>query len=381
MSADLAAPDAAALETYRCSGAGWWPQGDPARLRTAATAWFNAATTLDAVADSGRRLAWDVRGSNSGDAVDAFGGFWARAEAHLAAAAAGAKALARACEDYAHAVDRARFEIRALRSAEVAVAVIGLVASVVTFGASEVAAGAAALGTLAAIEVVQATLIETVFALVGRVAVTAAASAAYASVEDLVVQSIRLQYDPSRPIDWGETSGAAGHGAEVGAALGVAGEATRLLRGLRTQGNALPVAAGPVPFGFADMPSFGIFGERLHAGLSRAGYADARGILQGSGVTGISYATKAAFDVGRTSDLDVALAGRTLFDAAVEAGMPLRAAGSRTGPLSDEQQALLGLSNLRAELTSLAGHPVSFMIYRSSDGALARGPSIEVPGW
>ena len=170
MTADLSAPDSAALEAYQASGSGWWPQGDPVRLRTAAAAWFLAATTLDAIADYGRRLAWEVRGRNSGDAVDAFTGFWARTEAHLGIAAAGARALGRASADYAQAVDRARIEIGALRSA----------------------------GTVAAIEMVEAALVETVLAIVASAALSATAGAAHATGEDFLAR--RLQSAGTCPL-------------------------------------------------------------------------------------------------------------------------------------------------------------------------------------
>lgn len=39
----------------------------------------------------------------------------------------------------------------------------------------------------------------------------------------------------------------------------------------------------------------------------------------------------------------------------------------------------LGLTQLRADLSELAGRPVNFMIYRSVEDALERSPSILVP--
>jgi len=250
VSADLAAQDSASLVSYHASAAGWWPQGDPGRLRVAAAAWRAAAADVDAVADRGRRLAWELRALNSGQAIDAFTRFWGRAETHLSDQAAAARELAHRGESYAHAIDRARAEIMALRTAEVAVAVAGLVLAVVTVGASEVAAGAAALGTVAAIEAAQATLVETVLAIVGRIALSAATSAAGAAVEDLVVQAIPHQYDPVRPFDWGESLAAATSGAEAGAAFGSATElgavAGRLARTARRGWAGITSAAAAI---------------------------------------------------------------------------------------------------------------------------------------
>jgi hypothetical protein len=139
-------------------------------------------------------------------------------------------------------------------------------------------------------------------------------------------------------------------------------------------------AVPAVPRGFAGVEDFGRFGARLHDGLAHAGFAGTRAALQGSAVTGRSYRTGSAFDAGRTSDYDVALAGRALFDAAVDAGVALRSGGTRTGPLSAAEADNLGLAAIQRELSELAGRDVSFMIYREFGSALSRSPSMGVPG-
>ena len=93
----------------------------------------------------------------------------------------------------------------------------------------------------------------------------------------------------------------------------------------------------------------------------------------------MKFTTGAAFDVGRVSDFDIALAGRDIFSAAQEGGIGLRAGGIRTGPLGPSDLEQLGLTGLRESLSTQAGRPVNFMIYRSLEDALARGPSIGVP--
>ncbi|MGF6805645.1 hypothetical protein OKW30_000771 [Paraburkholderia sp. Clong3] len=63
-----------------------------------------------------------------------------------------------------------------------------------------------------------------------------------------------------------------------------------------------------IPHGFANAETFSQFGNDIRIGLSRAGYADAEPILQGSAVTGKSFRTGQFFDVGRVSDFDIGLA-------------------------------------------------------------------------
>jgi filamentous hemagglutinin len=117
----------------------------------------------------------------------------------------------------------------------------------------------------------------------------------------------------------------------------------------------------------------------LRGGLSKAGYADADAILQGSAVTGKSFKTGAPFDVGRVSDFDVALSGNSLLRAAKDAGIGLRSQSTRTGPLTARDLKLLGLRDLSAQMSSQAGRPVNFMIYGTTESAVQRAPSIILP--
>ena len=113
--------------------------------------------------------------------------------------------------------------------------------------------------------------------------------------------------------------------------------------------------------------------------LGRAGYSDVQPILQGSAVTGKSYSTGAAFDVGRVSDFDVALASPSLMQRAQELGIGLRSGGTRTGPLTAENLRQLGLSDMAQQMTRQYGREVNFMIYNSAETAATRAPSIPVP--
>jgi hypothetical protein len=137
--------------------------------------------------------------------------------------------------------------------------------------------------------------------------------------------------------------------------------------------------AHQVPLAFADGTRFAAFGERLHAGLAHSGFPGVQAIVQGSSVTGHKYTSGAPFDDGRLSDLDVALADRGLFRTAVEAGVEVRGAGTRTAPLHAEDLRTLGLDGVQQELSGMAGRPVRFMVYESADVASARAPGVVVP--
>jgi len=133
-----------------------------------------------------------------------------------------------------------------------------------------------------------------------------------------------------------------------------------------------------VPHGFANAKAFSEFGKTLHTGLTEARYTNAQGIMQGSAVTGVSFKTGIPF--GRLSDFDVALVGdKSLFQAAKDAGISLRSAGTRTGPLNARDLQKLGLRNLSTKLSDQFGRPVHFMIYEKAESAIQRGASVLIP--
>jgi RHS repeat-associated protein len=145
--------------------------------------------------------------------------------------------------------------------------------------------------------------------------------------------------------------------------------------GLSTYGTA----GNAVPRGFRNADEFASFSADLKTGLTEAGYTDVIPIFQGSSVTGHSFRTGAAFDVGRVSDYDIALASPTLLQRASDAGIGLRSQGIRTGPLTPANLHRLGLADIASSLSNTAGREVNFMIYGSSEAALARAPGIVVP--
>jgi filamentous hemagglutinin len=134
-----------------------------------------------------------------------------------------------------------------------------------------------------------------------------------------------------------------------------------------------------VPHGFGSADEFAKFGTDIRTHLSRAGYQDVEPILQGSAASGRSFNTGAAFDLGRTSDFDIALASPTLLARAKELGIDLRQGGTRTGPLTQRDLAALGLREMANQMSKQAGRPVNFMVFQAPAAAIERAPSIPLP--
>lgn len=123
-----------------------------------------------------------------------------------------------------------------------------------------------------------------------------------------------------------------------------------------------------------------MFGESLHGGLRTAGYEGTIVHVQGSAVTGRSFRTGRPFDVGRRSDFDIALSGEKIISAARRAGIPIKT-GGHTRPLSTDQVRALGLEEVVARQSRLAGgRTVNFMLFESTDVAVRKAPSFVVPG-
>ena len=138
--------------------------------------------------------------------------------------------------------------------------------------------------------------------------------------------------------------------------------------------------AGAIPQGFASAAEFEAFGQVLKEGLDAAGLQGTKALFQGSSVTGAQYVPPfARFDLGRLSDFDIALGGSDAFAAAKSNAVPLRAAGTRTAPLTGANLRDLGLYRLSQKLSTMAGREVNFMIFEDPATAAARSPSIVVP--
>ena len=116
-----------------------------------------------------------------------------------------------------------------------------------------------------------------------------------------------------------------------------------------------------------------------YAGLDSAGHPDVYAALRGSAVTGESFRTGAPFDLGRQSDLDVALASPTLFQRAQELGIALRSAGHRTKPLDPDELRALGLTPVVQVLHQRMARRISIMIYDSPASIEQRGVNLSIP--
>ncbi|MDP5210939.1 hypothetical protein, partial [Microbulbifer sp. 2205BS26-8] len=136
------------------------------------------------------------------------------------------------------------------------------------------------------------------------------------------------------------------------------------------------VAIKGIPFGFKNTDDFAQFGKTLNSGLADAGFSGTKALLQGSAVTSKSFRTGKAFDAGRVSDFDIALAGPQILARAQQLGIGLRSGGTRTGPLNAAQIQRLGLGSIQSTLSKQAGRPVNFMIYGNAGAAASRAPSI-----
>ena len=163
------------------------------------------------------------------------------------------------------------------------------------------------------------------------------------------------------------------------------GDARR--RGLRqeriarqAEARATVLERGGVPLGFNSMEQFRGFGWETRSALARSGNADADVYLRGSAVTGYSYRTGEAFDVGRRSDYDFAIVSSRLLNKAREFGVRLSRKGDRTfRALSDKDLMALELSGAMAEIRARSRQESSIMIYRDSAAVEHRGPNIRLP--
>ncbi|GLY01067.1 polymorphic toxin-type HINT domain-containing protein [Actinoplanes sp. NBRC 101535] len=129
-----------------------------------------------------------------------------------------------------------------------------------------------------------------------------------------------------------------------------------------------------LPYGFAGKADYNTFVNTLNEGLNAA-HGGTKAAFQGSAVTGISFRRKVPFD--SKSDYDIAIGGDVIFQKAKELGIELRGGKTRTGPLKDKRLLdALGLTDLKKQLSDMAGRPVNFMIYMDIDKAVERAPSL-----
>ena len=233
----------------------WWPSADEGGLRLAASAWRSFAAEVDGVGFEGSAAARALVGANSGPAVDAFEGFWARYDggsgSYLPGIADGARAMAGALEQFAGAVADARRRVEELAVEVGATLVVGTALAIFTFGAAEAAAAGISAGLIASAASIGVELSATAAAIGGGVLAGAAFGAVEAAAVDVAVaQPIRVEgfHDGGFSLDEVEASLATG-----GVLGGLGGGAATAGRALRSTAALGRLTAADVR-GLADVP-------------------------------------------------------------------------------------------------------------------------------
>ncbi|MFJ5111199.1 hypothetical protein ACIQAD_11200 [Streptomyces sp. NPDC088551] len=216
----------------------WWPDANSGTLRSAAKAWRTFADAVDDVIGPVNGKARSIILNNKGEAIDAFEIFWARYHKSegvgwLDDTATAARAVAKALEEFADAVDDAIERLWTEIGIGAAVIGVGVGLAVFTFGASTAASAAAA----ATIIEVAAGLGVTVSATVATIAATTLTGIAFGAIEGITVdlavaQPLRMAtgLQDGFSLDSLEQAGVYG-GAFGGAFAGAAG-ATRAASGV-----------------------------------------------------------------------------------------------------------------------------------------------------
>jgi RHS repeat-associated protein len=147
----------------------------------------------------------------------------------------------------------------------------------------------------------------------------------------------------------------------------------------------IPYGEG-VPKGFKSEKQLMQFAETAQAGLTNAGAKEASELyLQGSSVTGRSFKTGLPFDVGRVSDLDLAIVSETLFKRAQELGL-VKEGGGRTVPITLSTPAgrsaakALGIEGTLQKLSEMMGRDVNTMLFETGKAVKEKGASRRLSG-
>jgi hypothetical protein len=277
-------------QTFHHMAGLFWPQGDPAGLRRAATAWRQVASALDGIESATAGIASGVRSHNQGSAIDAFGSYWSKWEGgggYFGLTAQASRQMALGLEQYASAIEAARKRVEEIAAAAATVLAVGLLLTVVTVGISDAAAGAAAGGLAAAAAAVGVELSAEVATIAGTILAGAAIGAVASMAVDTAIQIEHIAgFHDQNGFNWSElgTSGA------IGAVTGGAGSAVSLgFRALAPVLTDLSPAFSRAATAFSTMPDW------AQAGI--------RGTILGGGMTvAVDEAT-----TGKINPLDVAL--------------------------------------------------------------------------
>jgi len=128
----------------------FWPQGDPDRLRHAATTWRQVATLTEELGRRGATVVIEATNGNSGKAIDAFAESWTPMARLLSEIATTSRALAAASETYAQRIDDQRLTIEAIGATIAIATTAGIVLTIFTLGGSDVVAAGSDAALVAA---------------------------------------------------------------------------------------------------------------------------------------------------------------------------------------------------------------------------------------
>ncbi|MBA4174683.1 MAG: hypothetical protein C0511_19030, partial [Hyphomicrobium sp.] len=145
-------------------------------------------------------------------------------------------------------------------------------------------------------------------------------------------------------------------------------------RALAQQAEArlIVIERGGLLLGFTSREDYASFGRSARTALNEAGYPEAVPYMRRSTVTGYSYRTGEAFDVGRRSDFDVAIVSPRLLEYLTANAVRTSGYGSRSQAIGPER---LPEGPLRTWLLQIArARPSSIVVHRSLRDLELRGP-------
>jgi hypothetical protein len=223
----------------------WWPSADESDLHAAAAAWDEFAAAVESAAGAAGAAARSVTDNNAGPATDAFATFWAQYDGgcsgYLPSTATAARNLAHACRDYADAVNDAKSRVREIAIEIGATLVAGAGLAVLTFGASQAAAGSIAAALVSRAAAIGIQLSARAAAIAGNTVALGAVGAVEAAAVDIAVaQPIRVELHDRGGYDFRQTLQGTALGGSFGGVLGIAGAVATLRAGRA----AVPAVAG-----------------------------------------------------------------------------------------------------------------------------------------
>jgi uncharacterized protein YukE len=144
--------DGQVTETVDTPASLWRPMGDPVAINAAAGAWSSLAQALAQASTQLQQVGEETPGCWSGEAADRFTAWVTGMTTELSDASSQCAQVAQWLTATASRIEQANTQIQRLYEALAVTAVVGVLATVITFGVSDVAAAAAAAATAAEAE-------------------------------------------------------------------------------------------------------------------------------------------------------------------------------------------------------------------------------------